>query len=63
MDPRIQDEPSDVCHEPGIVFLDGPCGCVVTMSPQAARETGRRLLDAAEAACRGDDASRDDLPF
>jgi hypothetical protein len=34
----------------GLVLLDGPNGVAVAMTPEAARETGRRLIDAADTA-------------
>lgn len=43
-------EPSDVTAENGKVFVEGPNGVAVTLTPDAAEETGRRLLSiAAEA--------------
>lgn len=36
--------------EGGLVLLDGPDGCAVAMSPEAARDTARELLAAAEKA-------------
>jgi len=59
MDIRIQNEPSDVCHEHGIVLIDGPNGCAISMSPRAARETARRMIDAADAALH-DETEPDD---
>ena len=42
--------------EAGVVLLDGPDGVAVALTPDAAEETGRRLIAAAEQA-RGQDAS------
>lgn len=36
--------------ENGIVMLDGPNGVAVAMTPAAARDTGRSLIAAADAA-------------
>lgn len=36
--------------ERGIVILDGPDGVAVSIEPDAAEETGQRLIDAAVAA-------------
>lgn len=36
--------------EQGVVFLDGPDGVAIAMTPDAASDTGRSLLAAAEAA-------------
>ena len=40
-------EPSKVAAEDGLVFVDGPDGVAVTMTPEAAEETSQRLLQAA----------------
>lgn len=42
-----QDEPGVAGAEDGLVVLDGPDGVAVTMLPDAAEETGRRLIAAA----------------
>jgi len=39
--------PSDVSAEQGEVILEGPDGVAVTLTPEAAEETARRMLDAA----------------
>ena len=44
--------PSDVAAEDGQVIVDGPDGVAVTMSPDAAEETARRLTQAVEEARR-----------
>lgn len=51
-----QNEPGAASAEAGIVMLDGPGGVAVTMTPDAAEETGKRLIAAASAA-RGQDGS------
>jgi len=45
-----QTRPGSVSTENGQVMLDGPDGVAVAMTPEAALETGRRLIAAAEAA-------------
>ena len=45
-------EPSEVNAEQGIVFVEGPDGVAVTLTPDAAEETGRRLINAASEARR-----------
>jgi len=45
-----QTKPGSVSMEQGQVMLDGPDGVAVTMTPEAALETGRRLIEAAERA-------------
>lgn len=44
--------------EDGFVILDGPNGVAVAMTPEAAEETGRRLIAAAQEAAdqRGGEA-------
>lgn len=42
-----QVEPGQVSAEAGVVILDGPDGIALTMLPDAAEETGRRLIAAA----------------
>lgn len=41
------DQPSDVTAESGEVNVDGPDGVAASFTPDAAEETGRRLLGAA----------------
>lgn len=43
-------DPGHAVAEAGQVLLDGPDGVAVAMTPDAAAETGRRLLAAAETA-------------
>ena len=45
-------EPSDVNAEQGQVLVEGPDGVAVTLTPDAAEETGRRLISAASEARR-----------
>lgn len=45
-----QTKPGSVSTENGQVMLDGPDGVAVAMTPEAALETGRRLIAAAERA-------------
>lgn len=45
-----QTKPGSVSLEHGQVMLDGPDGVAVAMTPEAAMETGRRLMQAAEQA-------------
>ena len=42
--------PSIVTAEQGEVHIDGPDGVAASLTPDAAEETGRRLLKAADAA-------------
>ncbi|PTQ65699.1 hypothetical protein C8J45_101552 [Sphingomonas sp. PP-CE-3G-477] len=46
--------------ENGVVTLDGPDGLAIAMTPEAAAETGRRLIAAAERAAT---QSTDELPL
>jgi hypothetical protein len=43
-------DPSDVNIEQGQVIVEGPDGVAVTLTPDAAEETGRRMIDAASQA-------------
>lgn len=43
-------QPGVAIAESGSVLLDGPDGVAVAMTPEAAAETGRRLIDAARQA-------------
>lgn len=45
-------EPSDVNAEQGNVIVEGPDGVAVTLTPDAAEETARRLISAASQARR-----------
>ena len=42
--------PSEVTAEQGEVFVDGPDGVATTLTPDAAEETGKRLISAADEA-------------
>lgn len=41
-------DPGVASAEDGFVVLDGPDGIAVTLTPEAAAETGKRLVKAAE---------------
>ena len=43
-------EPSDVTAEQGIVIVEGPDGVAVTLTADAAEETGKRMIRAASEA-------------
>ena len=45
-------DPSEVMAEEGDVIVEGPNGVAVTLTPEAAEETGRRMLRAASDARR-----------
>lgn len=45
-----EEEPGVATAEQGVVLLDGPDGVAIAMTPYAAEETGRRLLEAAREA-------------
>ena len=45
-------QPSDVVAEQGDVIVEGPDGVAVTLTPEAAEETARRMMQAAEDARR-----------
>lgn len=45
-------EPSEVIVEEGEVIVEGPDGVAVTLTPDAAEETARRLAEAAAEARR-----------
>lgn len=50
MDGLIHSDPSETDAEEGIVFIDGPDGVAIALTPEAAIETSDRLLYAAERA-------------
>lgn len=54
---RLHTEPSSVTAEEGEVMMDGPDGVSVSLHPDAAEETARRLL-AAAAEARGQRSDR-----
>lgn len=45
-------QPSDVVAEEGDVIVEGPDGVAVTLTPDAAEETARRMMAAADEARR-----------
>ena len=47
---RSHSEPSDVNAEAGQVLVEGPDGVAVSMTPEAAEETARRMIIAASQA-------------
>lgn len=49
---KPQEDAGSTSAEAGVVMLDGPDGVAVAMVPEAAEETGRRLI-AAAAEARG----------
>jgi len=49
---RSHSEPSVVNAEQGQVLVEGPDGVAVTLTPDAAEETGRRMINAASEARR-----------
>lgn len=48
--PQPQTEPGIASAEGGLVVLDGPAGIAVTLTADAATQTGRNLIAAAESA-------------
>ncbi|WP_157215882.1 hypothetical protein [Flavisphingomonas formosensis] len=60
MAPKIQEEPGEIYHEDGVVIVDGPDGCALSLSPRAAKEMAKRLIDTAEAAYDAADAAEGD---
>ena len=47
---KPHDKPSDVDAEDGEVFVDGPDHHAMTLTPEAAEETGYRLIEMASIA-------------
>lgn len=45
MGSETHSEPSEVAAEDGVVYVDGPDGVAVALTPEAAIETSHRLLD------------------
>ena len=45
--PETHDMPSDVAAHNGDVLVDGPGGVAVAMTPDAAMQTGERLIEKA----------------
>ena len=52
MEERIHNLPSEVTAEDGVVFVDGPDGLAISLTPEAAEETSERMLFGAMAAQR-----------
>ncbi len=50
MTTKTHDEASSVAAEEGVVFVDGPDGVAVALTPAAAADTSDRLLHAANQA-------------
>ena len=50
--PQFHSQPGVASAEAGLVILDGPDGVAVTLTPEAAVQTGKSLIAAAEAAQR-----------
>ena len=50
MNDKVHDEPSNVAAVQGRVVVDGPDGVAILFTPEAALETGHRLIEAATAA-------------
>ena len=53
---RPHTEASEVAAEAGLVLIDGPGSTAISMTPDAAEETARRLVEAAAEARRQDGA-------
>jgi hypothetical protein len=53
--------PGEAVAEAGQVLLDGPDGVAIALSPDAAEETGRRLIAAAAEARRQPTGGSEDL--
>jgi hypothetical protein len=49
---RTHSEPSEVAADQGQVIVEGPNAVAVTLTPDAAEETGRRMISAASEARR-----------
>jgi hypothetical protein len=54
--------PGEVAAEHGEVLIDGPNGLTTALTPDAAEETGKRLIDAADEARRQEPASPEAEP-
>jgi len=50
--PQLHSVSGIATAEDGVVILDGPNGVALTMTPNAATQTGRSLISAAEIASR-----------
>lgn len=62
MNTVAHDRPSSVAAEAGEVLVDGPDGVATALTPDAAEETGRRLIAAASIARRQIAGSRSPAP-
>ena len=60
MDKPTYDKPSDVTSEEGRVLVDGPDAVDVALTPEAALETGGRLIDEAAKAAGQECAKKTD---
>ena len=49
---QVHVQPSEVIAEEGKVIVEGPNGVAITFVPDAAEETARRLLQAAQTLAR-----------
>ncbi|RXD07407.1 hypothetical protein EQZ23_05035 [Sphingomonas sp. UV9] len=49
---KPETRPGVAAAENGLVTLDGPVGLAIAMTPEAAAETGRRLIAAADIAAK-----------
>ena len=47
MDENINDQPSEVSAQDGVVLVEGPDSVTVSLTPEAAEETSHRLLEGA----------------
>lgn len=52
MNEKVHDDTGTASAEGGIVFLDGPDGTALALTPEAAERTGQGLVRAAEEAKR-----------
>ena len=44
MEDQVHSQPSEISAEDGVVFVDGPNGLAISLTPEAAEETSERLL-------------------
>jgi hypothetical protein len=58
--PQPRHDPGIATAEDGVVLLDGPDGLAITLTPSAAAQTGRNLIDAAAIAADQQPAQPDD---
>jgi hypothetical protein len=50
-------DPGIASAEDGLVFLDGPGGIAIALTPEAAANTGRSLIEASQEARKQSDAA------